>query len=194
MLRFYARVGCGLHSVLLPGFGRVFDWQPVLIDFLKAFVPVLLLRILGPLPGVFHALEFPLSGMVVLAGVVIGHVFPLYFSFRGGKGVAALAGGWFAILPLECAAAVLVFAAVVGIFRRVSLGAVTVAVFLPVFYCIRAAVRFGAVDLLPAAALLLSGIFILWTHRANIGRLLRGTEPALGAGAGGGTGGGKDVK
>jgi len=110
--------------------------------------------------------------------VVVGHMFPLWLIFRGGKGVATAAG---AFLPI-CAAAVggglFVFAVVVAVWRYVSLGSIVAAAFLPLMVY-----RLYAVQPAPwqisAGGLLISAL-ILVKHHENIRRLIAGTENRLG--------------
>lgn len=113
-----------------------------------------------------------LGGAAVAA--VLGHVFPVWFSFRGGKGVATAIGGFVMLAPWAVLAVVGVFLLVVAATRLVSLGSVTAACLLPL------AMRLlGAPDAEIAAAAAAT-LILLISHRANIGRLLGGTERRLG--------------
>lgn len=111
-----------------------------------------------------------------LAGVaaVLGHMFPVFFGFRGGKGVATAIGAFLALSPASIGIVVLVFALVVAVTRYVSLGSVTAACVLPLscrlLHAPDAIVIAGAVTTL----------LILFSHRANIRRLIDGTERKLG--------------
>ncbi len=113
-------------------------------------------------------------GAAALAAV-LGHVFPVYFGFRGGKGVATALG---ALLPLSPGSILLVFvlfAAIVGATRYVSLGSVAAATAAPF------AMRFGFHEtgeaVVTAAAI---ALLLVFTHRANLARLARGNEHRLG--------------
>ncbi|MBP3730402.1 MAG: glycerol-3-phosphate 1-O-acyltransferase PlsY [Mailhella sp.] len=125
----------------------------------------------GLLPSLAAAYLLPSTQMqsAVALAAVAGHVKSPFLGFRGGKGVATAIGALIplAFMPLLCAAACCV--AVIAVTRYVSLGSMILAASLVVFYAI-----FGRFDLLPLGFVLLA--FILWTHRANIGRLLRGEE------------------
>jgi glycerol-3-phosphate acyltransferase PlsY len=107
--------------------------------------------------------------------VVLGHVFPLYFHFRGGKGVATTVGAFLVLAPAATAVVMALFAAVVALTRYVSLGSILAATALPpvALYLFRApdpvALSAGAVALL-----------ILYKHRENLRRLAAGTERRLG--------------
>lgn len=106
---------------------------------------------------------------------VLGHVFPVWFSFRGGKGVATAIGGFSVLSPLAVLAVVAVFVAVVAATRFVSLGSVTAACLLP----LAMRLLFHASDPEVAAASAVT-ILLIVSHRANIRRLIEGTERRLG--------------
>jgi glycerol-3-phosphate acyltransferase PlsY len=106
---------------------------------------------------------------------VLGHVFPVWFGFRGGKGVATAIGGFSVLSPFAVLAVVAVFAAVVAATRFVSLGSITAACLLP----LAMRLLFNAPDPEVAAASATTILLIL-SHRANIRRLLEGTERRLG--------------
>lgn len=106
---------------------------------------------------------------------VLGHVFPVWFGFRGGKGVATAIGGFSVLCPLAVLAVVAVFVAVVAATRFVSLGSITAACLLP----LAMRLLFHAPDPEVAAASVVT-ILLIVSHRANIRRLLEGTERRLG--------------
>jgi acyl phosphate:glycerol-3-phosphate acyltransferase len=106
---------------------------------------------------------------------VLGHVFPVWFGFRGGKGVATAIGGFFVLCPLAVLAVVAVFVVVVAATRFVSLGSITAACLLP----LAMRLLFHAPDPEVAAASAVT-ILLIISHRANIRRLLEGTERRLG--------------
>lgn len=107
--------------------------------------------------------------------VVLGHCFPAWLKFRGGKGVATGLGAFACLSPLPLGVALAVFAAAVAIWRYVSLGSVLAAAAFPAaLYFLNHPPRsmvFGAVGA--------AGIIIV-RHQANLGRLLKGTEHRLG--------------
>jgi glycerol-3-phosphate acyltransferase PlsY len=107
--------------------------------------------------------------------VIVGHVFPVWFAFRGGKGVATALGAFLVLAPLAALSATVVFAAVVVATRLVSLGSLTAAGLLP----LATGLVFGAPDevVLAAAA---ATVLIIAAHRKNIARLVVGTERRLG--------------
>lgn len=115
--------------------------------------------------------------MILLGtGAVIGHVFPLFAGFRGGKGVATLLGVGLALFPVAALIALTVFILVFIPFRYVSLASIIAAVSFPVIELLLLNHR----EHWPLMALAVAvAIFIPLTHRRNIGRLLRGTESRL---------------
>ena len=114
--------------------------------------------------------------MIAAFAVLLGHCFPVWLKFKGGKGVATAAGVFLVLSSLACLAAVVLFILVVLLWRYVSLGSVSAAAAMPLLIYLLwpprhappLAVIFGAV----AVALL-----IIYKHRGNLQRLLEGTEP-----------------
>ncbi len=119
--------------------------------------------------------------VAILCGLaaVTGHVFPIYAGFRGGKGVATAAGMLAAIAPISVGIAASVFGITLVLFRRVSLGSIIGALTIPLSLVLIN--RYTAIH--HHALLIWLGIvlcmFILFTHRGNILRLVRGEERAL---------------
>ena len=102
--------------------------------------------------------------------VIIGHIFPLWLEFRGGKGVATGAGAFFVLAPFSVLAAGFVFLIVVLLTRYVSLGSILATASIPLFVWL-SDFRFPELACVVAGAVL-----IIFAHRANIGRLIGGTE------------------
>lgn len=109
---------------------------------------------------------------------VVGHVYPVWLAFQGGKGVATAAGACAVIAPAATLVAVVAFALVAGLTRRASAGSLASCVALPAAAWAGGASRTAAVASLVVAAL------ILFRHRENVARLAAGTEPRLGDRAG----------
>lgn len=159
---------------------RVLGWQiglPVMLtDVAKgALASVLIARIpLGPLP-------LEVSTVALLCGIaaVIGHVFPVFIGFRGGKGVATGAGMLLGNAPIPVACALGVFALMLFLFGKVSLGSIVAAVSLPISVFLID--RFTGIDypILLLALTIGLALLILFTHRANIRRLIKGEEKAF---------------
>ena len=108
------------------------------------------------------------------AAAIVGHIYPVWLRFHGGKGVAVAAGVFGVLAPLATLLAAVVFITTVGLTRIVSLGSVAATVTLP-----SAAWLTGAPPPVLVAAIG-TGILILFRHRANIRRIARGTEPRVG--------------
>ena len=159
---------------------RVLGWQiglPVMLtDVAKgALASVLIARIpLGPLP-------LEVSTVALLCGIaaVIGHVFPVFIGFRGGKGVATGAGMLLGNAPIPVACVLGVFALMLFLFGKVSLGSIVAAVSLPISVFLID--RFTGIDypILLLALTIGLALLILFTHRANIRRLIKGEEKAF---------------
>jgi glycerol-3-phosphate acyltransferase PlsY len=159
---------------------RVLGWRyfPAIfvLDLLKGAVPVLVMtRITG-------AAEYSPCPWVIAAGLaaILGHVFPVWLRFKGGKAVATSTGVFLVLAPWATLAAFAVWAALFAGFRYVSLASIFAALTLP------AAVSLGlAPDPLGRGLFLtvfcwLGALFVIILHRANIRRLLAGTEHRIG--------------
>jgi acyl phosphate:glycerol-3-phosphate acyltransferase len=134
----------------------------LLLDFLKGFLPAWLgFRYLGPDIAVLAA-----------GGAVIGHCFPAWLKFRGGKGVATAAGVAFGLTPLVALTALAVFIVVVALSRYVSLGSI-----IGIIAAAPTAYLMGYVQF--AELYLFLAVLITLRHAGNIRRLLRGNESKL---------------
>ena len=137
-----------------------------LLDILKGTVAVLLMKTITYDPRWLGA---------AAVAATLGHVFPVFFGFRGGKGVATAVGAFAVLSPGSILVIAAAFVLVVAATRYVSLGSVTAACLLPVTMGFVFRAPEGEVVAAVAAALLL-----VFSHRTNIGRLLSGTERRLG--------------
>ncbi|MGH7564547.1 MAG: glycerol-3-phosphate 1-O-acyltransferase PlsY [Gemmatimonadota bacterium] len=150
----------------------------VAIDLAKGFLPVQLLPGWLPADGLT-----PVTYQVLLAvAAVLGHVFSVFLSFRGGKGVGTAAGAFLALAPKALLLAALIWGLVLAWRRIVSLASLTGAVCLLVAVWALHAREPGAWPLVLATTILAA--FVFWTHRENIGRLRRGEERRITAGHG----------
>lgn len=139
----------------------------MVVDVLKGYLPVVLLP---PLAG----LEGSIWVLALGAAAILGHVFSFWVGFRGGKGVATSAGVFLALAPLPLLITVGVWAALVFITRIVSVASITAALLLPVLVLLMPTPRHEGDALVVFTAFL--GAFVIWAHRTNIRRLLRGEE------------------
>jgi glycerol-3-phosphate acyltransferase PlsY len=145
----------------------------------KVAAPVMVLDVLkGFLPAAFFPLwDGPAGWGWTLAyggAAIVGHVFPVYMRFRGGKGVAIAAGVFLALAPKAVLPAFLVWLAVLGIWRMVSLASIAAAATLIIALALTE----------PRVPVLVLGIFVatfvVYAHRTNIRRILRGEEYRFG--------------
>lgn len=147
----------------------------LLLDALKGLVPVLLVKYYGPEFGLF-------DGTVAWVAIAafVGHLFPVFFKFKGGKGVATALGvllgisGWLGLLVL------LTWLAVAVITRYSSLSALIAAVMTPVYYVLLGDTLWFYSKSILLAVVVMSGL-LLWRHAENIGRLLQGQESKIGS-------------
>jgi glycerol-3-phosphate acyltransferase PlsY len=121
---------------------------------------------------------------LVGAAAFVGHLWPVFFRFAGGKGVATAAGVLLAFDPWLCAAVLATWLVVVVLSRYVSLASIAAAVFAPAWYLLGGGVLWQASGQ-KALAMIVMGLLLIWRHRENIRRLLAGTESRLGGGKAG---------
>jgi glycerol-3-phosphate acyltransferase PlsY len=120
------------------------------------------------------------AGLMVVAALcaILGHMFPVWLKFKGGKGVATGVGAFLLICWPAVAAAFAVWVAVILAFQYVSLASMTAAAALPpLIYLLYAPPH--APPFFVSLAAVAAAILIIWKHRPNIGRLVAGTEPKL---------------
>ncbi|MEW6655056.1 MAG: glycerol-3-phosphate 1-O-acyltransferase PlsY [Bacteroidota bacterium] len=165
---------------------RVLGWKwgilTILLDALKGAIAVIVV-------ARFYLDSFPFSNITpfddftlvqIICGVaaVIGHVWTLFAGFKGGKGIATGLGVLIMIVTIDMALALGIFFLVVGISRYISLGSLAAAVSVPVIMVIRENIFNvdiqGYHTILPFAVLL--ALFVIYTHKANIARILKGNE------------------
>ena len=110
--------------------------------------------------------------------VVLGHVFPIFYNFKGGKGVLVTAVSAFILTPIPALVLLLIFIFTVATSKYVSLGSVTVAVLYPVLVSFYVKLMFGGQGLpgILALCVILLAIFIVWCHRENLKRISNRTE------------------
>ena len=146
----------------------------LVLDALKGFAAVALAAWLGPRLGASSA---ALDWVPALAGLgaFFGHLWPLYFRFKGGKGVATAAGVLLGLNPWLGLATIATWIIIAAFFRYASLASLVAAAFAP-FYDVL------IWDVGPEAGIILvMSLLLVWRHKANIAKLLAGTESKLGA-------------
>lgn len=167
--RTYGSKNPGASNVLRSG-SKPAAALTLLLDALKGFIPVLLVKRYG--------LDDTSIALVGLAAF-LGHLYPIFFKFKGGKGVATAAGVIFAINPWLGVATLGTWLIVAFFFRYTSLAALIAAAFVPFYYFLGAEVAWNTSPSLFLALAVMS-IMLIYAHRANIGRLIKGKEPKLG--------------
>ncbi len=167
--RTYGSGNPGATNVLRSG-SKVAAIVTLLFDALKGYLPVLAVYLWGQPWG----LGVDAAVLVGLAAF-LGHLWPVFFKFQGGKGVATAAGVLFALNPLLGVATLASFALIVAFSRFVSLASMVAAAFAPFYQ----ALIWGLGPIVWGTAAM--GALLVWRHRANIERLLAGTESKLGA-------------
>ena len=148
----------------------------LVLDALKGVIAVLVARALFPGVGPY------VDWLAAAAGIaaIVGHIFPVWLGFRGGKGVATGVGVFFVLAPVALLCAGVLFVAIVALTRYVSLGSIVAAVTIPLFVWLQAVFVEPVADLRPLLAAAITGAaLILFAHRGNIGRLARGTESQI---------------
>ena len=172
--RTYGSQNPGATNVLRSG-NKQAAIATLLFDALKGYFPVLLVKVFGPSYG----LDDRAVALVALSAF-IGHLWPVFFGFKGGKGVATAVGVLVGVNGLLALATVGTFAIVVYFSRYVSLASMVAAVFAPVFYVFGDGVAWQAAGA-EVLCLAVMALLLVWRHRENINRLLAGTESKLGA-------------
>ena len=162
--------------------GKLPGGVALLLDVAKGWGAVALARlIVAQADWPFHAGTLPWESRemwIALAGLVavLAHMFPVWLRFHGGKGVATAAGVFLALDPIVIAAALIVFALVVILFRMVSLGSILTAASIPLLF------RFLANDA-PFWRIVISiaiALAVIFKHHSNIARIVQGDERRLG--------------
>ena len=170
--RSYGSKNPGATNVLRSG-NRAAALLTLAFDVLKGYVPVLLVLVHGPRFGLGESA----AAFVGLAAFV-GHLWPAFFRFHGGKGVATAAGVLMAINPGLGLATLLSFAVILAFSRYVSLASIVAAAFAPFYQ----ALIWGVEPALLAIAAM--SLLLIWRHEGNIKKLLAGKENKLGQKAG----------
>ncbi len=172
--RSYGSGNPGATNVLRSG-SKAAAVVTLLLDAAKGWLPVMLVKWFGPDYGLGE-------GTQALAGVAafLGHLWPVFFRFQGGKGVATAAGVLLAFEPWLGVAALATWLIIAVFFRYSSLASIVAAVFAPAYYLLGHGVGWTASGA-KALAMGAMGLLLIYRHRENIRRLLAGTESRLGS-------------
>ncbi|MDF2588270.1 MAG: hypothetical protein K0S41_2111 [Anaerocolumna sp.] len=154
---------------------RTLGWKAGLLTFvgdaIKAIIPILLVRYIVNTEDMLEQLLLLYTGL----GVVLGHNFPVWLNFKGGKGIAATGGVMFAFDWRLGIVAFVIFLVVTAATRYVSLGSLIISILFPVWMLI---LYPGNIHMLIVS--LVFTISAFYKHRSNIKRLLNGTENKIG--------------
>jgi len=172
--RTYGSKNPGATNVLRSG-SKAAAAVTLLFDALKGWLPVVLVRWFGAPYG----LEEGTQALVGLAAF-LGHLWPVFFRFEGGKGVATALGvlmgvsGWLGLATL------LTWVIIAFFFRYSSLASLVAAAFAPFFYLLGSGVAWYS-DARIGVSMVAMAVLLAWRHKANIERLIQGKESRLGA-------------
>ena len=155
--------------------GKRYGYPVFVLDFLKGFGAVKIsisiatdARLEWGSPEIF--------GVLAAVASVIGHSFPVWLKFRGGKGVATSAGALFGLVPLAALIAVVIWLLVFWFTRYVSVASLVTAVALPLVILIMTRLNQIQGNALFYSSLGIAAV-VIWRHRSNFSRLMRGSEP-----------------
>ena len=172
--RTYGSKNPGATNVLRSG-NKAAAVVTLLLDALKGWLPVVAVQVWGEAFGLGN-------GTVALVGLAafLGHLFPVFFGFKGGKGVATAAGVIIGFNPWLGLASLATWLIVAFFFRYSSLASIVTAVFAPAFFLLGGHVAWDAPAVL-VLSLAVMGVLLVWRHAENINRLIAGKENKLGA-------------
>ncbi len=134
------------------------------LDVLKGYLPAFVFPMVGKIGA-----DFPSIGILFGAAAILGHNFPIFLKFKGGKGIATSAGVLLGVAPLAVGLGILTWAIIFFISGYVSLGSIIAALVVAIVGWLR-------YDITTALALTLLGALAIYRHRENIKRLINGTE------------------
>ena len=172
--RTYGSGNPGATNVLRSG-SKAAAALTLLLDAVKGLVPVLLVKYCGPEYGLYDG-----SLALVAIAAFVGHLFPVFFKFKGGKGVATALGvllgisGWLGLLVL------VTWLVVALVTRYSSLSALIAAVLAPVYYVLLGGSLWAYNKPVLLSVIAMSAL-LLWRHAENISRLLKGQESKIGS-------------
>ena len=172
--RSYGSKNPGATNVLRSG-NKPAAILTLLLDAIKGWVPVVWV--------LNHGAAFDLgAGTAAAAGlaVFLGHLYPVFFRFQGGKGVATALGVLMGVHPLLGLATALTWLIIAWFFRYSSLAALLCAIFAPVYYAFGGDVVWAFQGSI-LGLLLVMGVLLIWRHLENINRLFAGKESKLGS-------------
>jgi acyl phosphate:glycerol-3-phosphate acyltransferase len=154
--------------------GKGYGYPVFALDVLKGFaaVKIAMLMALGR-PPEWNSPE--MFGILAAVSSVLGHLYPPWLKFRGGKGVATSAGALLALTPVATLIGVAIWIIVFWLTRYVSLASITAAIVLPIVILLISSRNQNKGKLLVYASACVA-VVVIWRHRSNVSRLMRGVE------------------
>ena len=180
-IRTHGSGNAGLTNILRT-YGAKAAALTLIGDMLKGVLSILFASIFF---GLNYQNGISLSPYCYLAGAfaVLGHVFPVFYQFKGGKGVLVTATMALLLCPLHFCVLLAVFVLIVLITRYVSLGSIVVAALFPITVCLYISLVCRVeLSIVTAIATIFLGGFVIWCHRSNIKRLIAGNEKKISIG------------
>lgn len=155
--------------------GKRYGYPVFALDFLKGFGAVKISMLIAPgRPPEWDSPE--IFGILAALSSVLGHLYPPWLKFKGGKGVATSAGALLALTPVATLIGVAIWIIVFWLTRYVSLASITAAVVLPVVILVVSSQDQNKGRPLVYSSACVAAV-VIWRHRSNLSRLMRGTEP-----------------
>ena len=155
--------------------GKGYGYPVFALDVLKGFGAVKISMLIAPgQPPEWNSPE--IFGIFAALSSVLGHLYPPWLKFKGGKGVATSAGALFALTPVATLIGVAIWLTVFWLTRYVSLASITAAVVLPIVILVVSSQNQNNCRALVYSSVLVAAV-VVWRHRSNLSRLLQGTEP-----------------
>ena len=167
--RTYGSGNPGATNVLRSG-SKAAAAVTLLLDALKGLVPVLLVKVFGERFGLGDS-----TVALVALAAFLGHLYPVFFNFKGGKGVATALGVLLGISGWLGLATALTWLIIAVFFRYSSLAALVASIFAPVYYVLCNGIVWNAETPITAAIVVMA-MLLIWRHRENIQRLIAGKE------------------
>jgi glycerol-3-phosphate acyltransferase PlsY len=155
--------------------GKRYGYPVFALDFLKGFGAVKVSMLMAPgRPAEWNSSE--IVGILAAMSSILGHLYPPWLKFKGGKGVATSAGALLALTPVPTLIGVAIWIIVFWMTRYVSLASITATVVLPIVILVVTPQDPNNGKPLVYASACVAAV-VIWRHRSNLSRLIRGTEP-----------------
>lgn len=145
-----------------------------ILDILKGSIPALVL------PLLFEVGNLPVLEIIIISSAIVGHIFPVYLYFKGGKGVSVALGGLLVVQTIPAFSSFIVFLIVVAISRYISLGSIIATTSFPIFIILKDLLFRDMLEFEFVIFGVILAVAVTIAHKSNIVRLYLGTENKLG--------------